>query len=213
SCRREFPASSASFSRSLFSSVICLSQVLDGVVGSIESHQARLVLDHRLQVYRPAPDGLHVPQRIRGPVQLQVEAVVFMPEQQFTAVLVVAVHHVDERAAGVGQAEQEPLLDLLELARLDNVIASLFIIPVAEHLMLLTKLGREETIYESNIVMNLAHFEDFLATQAEFFVPAAFLVKVFAFFPFLAELAGVPAALDVAEELDAELVRIDAAAA
>ena len=56
------------------------------------------------------------------------------------------------------------------------------------------------------------HLEDFLAAQAEVLVPLAALVQVVAVVILLAELAGIPAVLDVAKKLDAELVGVDPAA-
>ena len=52
----------------------------------------------------------------------------------------------------------------------------------------------------------------FLPAEAELLVPVALLLQVVALVVLLAELAGVPAVLDVAEQLDAELVRVEPAA-
>ena len=57
--------------------------------------------------------------------------------------------------------------------------------------------------------MDAAHLEDFLPAQAELLVPVAPLVQIVALVVFLAELAGVPALLDVAQKLDAQLVGVD----
>ncbi len=61
------------------------------------------------------------------------------------------------------------------------------------------------------VVVDAADLEDFLATQAELLIPAAAGGFVVAGFPFGAELAFVPAFLDVAEQFDTEFVRVEAA--
>src|SRR5262249_27234751 len=130
-----------------------------------------LIVHDRLQMDRPAPDGLYVCQRVGRLVQLQVEPVMLVPQEQFAAVAVVAVHHVNPRFAEVGQAEQEPLLNLSKLPRLDDVILALLVVVERKKLMLLTKLRRQEGVDKGNIVMDAANLEDFFAAQAELLVP------------------------------------------
>ena len=60
-------------------------------------------------------------ERILGVVELQVDPEVLVLEVQLASVAVVAVLDPDDRLAEVGQVEQQPLLDLLELAALDLV--------------------------------------------------------------------------------------------
>ena len=95
--------------------------------GAVEGQHGRLAVDDRLQMHRPAPEELEVGQRVRRLVQAQVDSVVLVPQQQFAAVAVVAVHYIDPRFAEVRQAEQQPLLDFLELARLDDVLPRLLL--------------------------------------------------------------------------------------
>ena len=83
-----------------------------------------------LQVDRPAPDELEVGQGVGRLVEAQVDPVVLVPQQQFAAVAEVAVYYIDPRFSEVRQAEQQPLLDFLELARLDDVLPGLLLVGV-----------------------------------------------------------------------------------
>ena len=56
-----------------------------------------------MRLHGPAPEGLEVPQRLPGVVALEVLPVVLVGQEQLAAVLVVAVHHLDDRLAEVGQ--------------------------------------------------------------------------------------------------------------
>ena len=139
---------------------------------------------------------------------------VLVPQQQLAAIAVVAVDHVNPRLAEIGQAEQQPLLDLLELARLDHVLPRLLLVGVREHLVL-----RRRTPGVRKVSMKVISLwtrrtsKIFLPAQSELFVPVALLLQIVAFVVFLAELPRVPALLDVAQQLDAELVRIEPARA
>ena len=57
----------------------------------------------------------------------------------------------------------------------------------------------QESVDKGNIVVNAADLEYFLPAQTQSLVPFAFGVFIVAFVPFLAEPAGVPAVLDVAQ--------------
>src|SRR5689334_24901765 len=133
-------------------------------------------------------------------------------EQQFAAVAVVAVGDVNPRFAEVRQAEQQPLLDLLEVARLDVVLPGLLLPGEGEQLVPDAELWRQEGVDEGDVVVDAADLEDLLPPQPEFLVPLAPPVEVVAVVVLLAELAGVPAVLDVAEQLDADLVGVEPAA-
>src|SRR5207244_3991594 len=102
--------------------------------------------------------------------------------------------------------------DLVKLARLDHVVFLLFVVGKRKQLVLLAKLRRQERVDKGNIVMNLADLEDFLASEAQIQVPLALFFVIVAFFPVLAKLPSIPAAFDVAQQLDAKLVWIDSAA-
>ena len=78
-------------------------------------------VDHGLHVDGPAPDPLHVGQRIQRPVELEVDALVLVAQQQLAAVAEIGVLDDDDGLAKVGQAEEELALDGLELAALDDV--------------------------------------------------------------------------------------------
>ena len=158
-----------------------------------------LAFDDRLQMHRPAPQGLQIGQRVHRAVHTQLYSIILVPEQQFAPVFVVSVNYVDERPAVVGQAEQKSLFHLLKFARLDHVVVLRLVVGEREQLVLLTELRRQEGVDKGNIVMNLAHLEDFLASEAQIQVPVAFFLKIVAFFPFLAKLPRVPAAFDVAQ--------------
>src|SRR5262249_27117060 len=186
---------SASFRRIASSSVIRFSSGSDGVVGPVERQGRRLTVHDRLQVDGPAPDELNVRQGVGRVVQPQVHAVVVVLQEQLPAVAVVAVYYINPRFSEVRQAVKQPLLDLLELARLDHVLPGLLLEGEAEELVLPAELGGEERVDEGNIVVDAANLEDFLPPQAELPVPGALLLLVVALLPLLAELAGVPAVL------------------
>src|SRR5262249_12700906 len=76
-------------------------------------------------------------------------------------------------------------------------------------LLLVTELEREELVDEGDVVVELAHLEDLLPPEPEPAVPALLDRHVLALVPLLAEPPLVPAVLDVAQELDAELVGIE----
>ena len=79
--------------------------------------------------------------------------------------------------------------------------------------MALAELLVQERVDERHVVVDPPHLEDLLPAQAELAVPALLRLEVVAVVVLLAELPLVPAVLDVAEQLDAELVRVEAARA
>ena len=141
-------------------------------------------------------------------VELEVDALVLVAQEELAAVVEVAVDDVDERLAEVRQAEQQPLLHLLELARLDLPVARPLVETEAVELLVDAELGREELVDESDVVVQRPHLEDLLPPLAEAHVPRLLLDHVLAVVPLLAEPALVPPVLDVAEQLHAELVRV-----
>src|SRR5581483_4298689 len=64
---------------------------------------------------------------------------------------------------------------------------------------------------EGDVVVVLADFEDLLPPQPQLLVPGTARAQIVALVVFLAEATLVPAILDVAPELDPELVRVDCA--
>src|SRR5262249_13149817 len=112
------------------------------------------------------------------------------------------------RLAEVGQVEQQPLLDLLELAALDLVHLALVVVPVAEHLVAPAEVRGEELVDEGHVVVDPPDLDDLLTAQAELLVPVPPDVVVVALLPLGAELTPVPPLLYVAQQFDAHLVRI-----
>src|SRR5690606_11269980 len=99
----------------------------------------------------------------------------------------------------------------LEIAAEDLPRLVFVIVTVDEELVLQAELRREELVDERDVVVEPADLEDLLPAQAEFEVPALLLRQRIALLPFLAEAPLVPPILDVAEELEAELVGIESA--
>ena len=91
------------------------------MLAAIEANRHLLGLDQGEEVHGPLPhahEALHDLARIVG---TEIDALVIVAEQELAAVVVVRVLDVDERVAGVRELEEELLLHLLELARLDLV--------------------------------------------------------------------------------------------
>ena len=94
---------------------------------------------------RPRPEAVQVAERVLGVVELQVDPEVLVLQVQLAAVPVVAVLDADDRLAEVGQAEQEPLLDLLELAALDLVASRVWSLCLKlKSLCAAAEVGRQE---------------------------------------------------------------------
>jgi hypothetical protein len=149
------------------------------------------------------PEPFQIHQRVAGVIELQLYAVVLVIEEQFPAVLVIAVEHMDDWPAHVGQAEQKPFLNLGELAALDDVGVAVGLVAKREQLVLAAELQREELVDERQIVVDPADLKDLLAAKPSACIPAAAPFEIIALFPLLAELALVPAVFDMAEQLDA----------
>ena len=87
--------------------------LLAGVGAGEEPH---LVLDAGLEVDGAAPEEAQAAERLDGGADLEVQAVPLVGEEELAAVEVVGVHDVDEGLSGVGEAVEQGLLDLLEVA-------------------------------------------------------------------------------------------------
>src|SRR5262249_57143396 len=111
----------------------------------------------------------------------------------------------------VGQAEQQPLLDLPELPALDLVRLVLVVVLVAKELVAAAEVGGQEGVDEGDVGVEPPDLEDLPAAQAELLVPPAAGLLVVALLPLGPELTLVPPLLDVAEQLDPELVRVEPA--
>src|SRR5437016_8861820 len=110
-----------------------------------------------------------------------------MHEQEFSAVSVVSVNHVNPRLAEVRQAEQQPQLDLLEIAGVNVVYTGLLLEGIGEHFVLDTKFRGQECVDEGYIVVNAADLEDFFAAEAKLLVPVAPFLQIIALVGLLAE--------------------------
>src|SRR5215212_6878368 len=125
------------------------------VVAAIVPQDLPLAVDPGEDVGRTFPHPLEVQKRVSRMVQLQIDTFVLVLEQELPAVVEVPVLDVDERLAVVGQAEQELLLHLLELAALDLVVAGALVVTERIELLLLTELEREVLVEERDVVVEL----------------------------------------------------------
>src|SRR2546430_13664679 len=178
------------------------------MIAAVEPHEDALPVHAGDDGHRPAPHRLQVDERVFGVVDAQVDAVVTVGEEQLAAVLEIAIHHLDDGLAEVGELLEELALHLLELAVEDLPAVAFLVEAVHEQLLLGGEVGGEELVDEGDVVVVLADFEDLLPPEAELLVPRAAGAQVVALVPFLAGPALVPALLDVAPALDAELVRV-----
>ena len=102
---------------------------------------------------------------------------------------------------------EEELLHLAVLAIEDLVLIGAAIELISIKLEALTKLVSEILIDKGDVIANLAHFENFLAPEAQLFVPLALLDHIVAFIVLFTERAAIPAIFDVAQKLDAVHLR------
>ena len=72
-----------------------------------------MTLNDCFQVNRTGPDGVQIPQCIEGIIEFEADTVVVVAKVQLTPIFIVAVFHVDEGLAKIGQLEQELFFDLL----------------------------------------------------------------------------------------------------
>src|SRR5262245_59659084 len=158
---------SLSLGRRLSASVIGPPDYLLGVVGPVEAQHRGLAVELGFQVDGPSPDVLYVGQSVLGLVQLQIYPIVVVPQLQFTAVAVVPVDDVDPRLAEVGQAEEQSLLDILELPALDDVVLALLVVVEREELVLPAELRSQEGVDEGVVVVDLVEIGDVLSSHAE----------------------------------------------
>src|SRR6478672_138897 len=119
-------------------------------------------------------------QRVLGVVELQVDPEVLVLQVQLAPVPVVPILDPDDRLAEIGQAEQQALLDLLELAALDLVGLVLVVVAEAEELVAAAEVGRQERVDERDVVVDPPDLEDLPPPQAELLVPAPALLVVVA---------------------------------
>src|SRR5262249_43068359 len=142
------------------------------VVAAVEAQDLALAVDLGHQVHRPLPHPLQCGQRVTRVVELEVDTLVVVAQEQLGTVLEIAVLHIDEGLPEVGELEQQPFLDLLELAGLDLPVAAALVEAKVEKLLLAAELEREEFVDEGDIVVELAHLEDLAPPEPEPLVPA-----------------------------------------
>ena len=99
-----------------------LARALLGVLSPVVPQHLLLAVNDGQQVHRPPPDTHQRRQRAARVVTLEIRPLVAMAQEQLAAVIVVGVLDEDERVAEVGQLEQDLVLDLVELARVDLVV-------------------------------------------------------------------------------------------
>src|SRR5690348_11861010 len=187
--------------------------LLLGLVLTVEAQTDALPLHLGDEVAGPPPDGLEVPERLARVVWLEVLPVVLVGQEQLAPVVEVAVHHLDDRLAEVGELAEELVLHLAELAVEDLPAVPLLVEAVDEQLLLDRELGSEERVDEGDVVVVLADLEDLLPAEAQVLVPGAAGLQVVTLVPLLAEPSLVPPLLDVPVQLDAELVGVERAGA
>ena len=102
---------------------------------SIEREERRTPVDARLEVDRSRPEAVQVTERVLGVVEPEVHAEILVMQVELAPVAVVGVLDPDDRLPEIRQVEQQPLLDLLELAALDFVHLGLVVVAIAEELV------------------------------------------------------------------------------
>ncbi|MNT67109.1 hypothetical protein D3C72_2052260 [compost metagenome] len=63
-------------------------------------------------------------------------------------------------------------------------------------------------VNEGHVIVDLANFKDFLATQICFFIPVFAFAHIIALIPLAAELACVPTIFDISEQLNTDFIWI-----
>src|SRR3972149_10015151 len=84
----------------------------------------------------PPPGLVQIAEGIPGEGEVEVPPLEAVDEIKLAAVLVVGVHDLDQRLAEVGQLEEQPLFDLLEIAAGDFVAARILVVGKGEELVL-----------------------------------------------------------------------------
>src|SRR5690606_25292706 len=143
-----------------------------GMLLAVEAQDDALAVHSGVEIDGAAPERLEVLQGQARLVQLEVDSVVTVHEQKLGTIFEIAVHHIDDRLAEIGELVEELFLDDLEVAAEDLPGLVLVVVSVDEELVLQTELGGEKFIDEGDVVVEAAHLEDLLAPQAELQIPA-----------------------------------------
>ena len=144
-------------------------------------------------------------------VQPQVHPFVPVRQVQLAAVAVVGVCDVDEGLAEVCQLEQQSPLHLREFPALDRVDLLSAVVGEGEQPVRAAEILGDEGVDEGHVIVEAADLEDLLSSQAEVLVPGLPRGPVLAALVFGSEAAPIPAVLDVAVQLHADLVRVQPA--
>lgn len=159
-------------------------------------------------MHRPRPKAMEMLKCVLSVVEAKVDSEVILLEIQLTPVAVIGVFDADDGLSKVCQTEEKSLLNFFELAALDVIGLTMFVVSVAEKVVPTTKIRGEVGIDKRHIIVNASDLENFLASEADLFIPRAALLVIVALFPLGTELTAVPSFLDVAEQFDAEFVGV-----
>src|SRR5690606_26812344 len=172
----------------------------------VKAQEHTLIVVAGDHVHRTLPDGVQADQGLAGLGALQILSIVPVRQEELAAVLVIGIHHFDDGLAEVGQLLQQLVLHLLELPGGDLPGRTLLVEAIGEQLLFDAEFRRQEGVDEGDVVVVAADLEDLLPPLAGLPIPVAALLVGVALLPLLAEAPLVPAVLDVAEQLDPELV-------
>jgi len=95
---------------------------------------------------------------------LQFCPLILVEQVKLASIFVIPIGDVDEWTSVVRQAGEKLLFDLLKLSRRNFVGVVGLVKCKAEELVLVTELRSEERVDESDVVVDAANLEDFLAT-------------------------------------------------
>src|SRR5262245_45720975 len=93
----------------------------------------------------------------------QVNTLMPVPQEQFATVAEIAVYHKDPWSAVIRQAEEQFFLDLMEIPRLNEILAVLFLPGKGKQVVPNAELRRQKRINKCNVVVNSADLEDLFA--------------------------------------------------
>src|SRR5271157_2299376 len=137
------------------------------MIGSIKRQQRGPPISDRLDMHRTGPKAVEMAECVLRVVKLQIDAEVLVKQVELSSVAVIPVLDPDDRLTEIGQVEQQPLLDLLELTALDLVSVVLIVVLVTEELMTSAEVEGQEGVDERHIVVNAANLEDLLPAKTK----------------------------------------------
>src|SRR5260370_18286255 len=183
-----------------------------GMLLAVVAEHYGLSLGHCHDVDRPLPHSKNAAHDVLCVVLKQIETMVIVPQEKLAPIVEIRILDVDKRIASVGELKEKLLLHGLKLPRFD-LEALVAVGPTkAEELVITHKIGGQKLVDEGDVAIESAHFEDLFLPKTEAQVPILLRLEIITLFPLLAELAAVPALLDVAKQLDPELIGVEAPA-